>query len=306
MGIGITADGLKGKNPNEPNDPVDTQGRYKKVVTDYFAVVTPGNEMKWSFLEENKDQYTFDLADEIARYAKDYKKQLRIHTFFAKDQNPKWVGDLKPDDLEKKMNAILEKVISQYGPQAIGADIVNEILDDQGALAKDNPWYKALGDKWLTKVFTHAKQVRDKSAPGMLLFMNDVSTEGINAKSTGMLRIATDLHKAGLLDAVGFQCHFIVNQGDDPTVPKDFKQNLERFTKEGMTCFAGYIQQVRGCVSVTTWGVTPKDSWIGHNNVFPGFGEATLFDNDFKPTPAMEALIQDGFFPKIGGGSGKP
>ncbi|KAA1102580.1 hypothetical protein PGTUg99_019408 [Puccinia graminis f. sp. tritici] len=44
MGIGITADGL--------NDP-----RYKGVVTKYFSVITPGNELKWGTLEPNPGAY---------------------------------------------------------------------------------------------------------------------------------------------------------------------------------------------------------------------------------------------------------
>ncbi|KNZ49631.1 glycosyl hydrolase family 10 protein, partial [Puccinia sorghi] len=58
-------------------------------------------------------------------------------------------------------------------------------------------------------------------------------------------------------------------------------------------------KQVKGCVSVTTWGLTPNDSWIGKYTFFPGFGDATLFNNDFTPNKAMQKLQEGDFFPQV-------
>jgi hypothetical protein len=61
MGIGITADGLKGINPLRNNLPPDNQFHYKKIVTKYFSVVTPGNG-KYFF-----DRATYSLFCKLLR-----------------------------------------------------------------------------------------------------------------------------------------------------------------------------------------------------------------------------------------------
>ncbi|EFP86805.1 uncharacterized protein PGTG_13187 [Puccinia graminis f. sp. tritici CRL 75-36-700-3] len=288
MGIGITADGL--------NDP-----RYQGVVTKYFSVITPGNELKWGTLEPNPGAY--NIAG-------------------ARSQYPGWVdGITKVGDMRQRMSMILEFVIKNYGRNAIAMDVCNEILDKNGN--PDNlPWKRIMGNKWYEEAFRMAKQFRDQYAPQMLLFLNDFGAEYMNPKADGLLAIATSLYKQKLLDAVGFQCHFAASH-----IPRHvFQKNLERFTAVGLKVaiteidmriqmneqpkavqkdlaaktgdyevIYGICRRVKGCVSVTAWGVTPSDSWIGHVE-YPGFGNATLFENDFSPTPAMKQLIKDGFF----------
>lgn len=144
--------------------------------------------------------------------------------------------------MQKAMTNILEQVIKRYAGRAIGMDVCNEILNDQGNL-DDNPWKKTLGDSWVDFAYTVAKRFRDQYNKNMLLFsnfllffldklclclleficaffsVNDFRIESKNPKSDGMLKLATRLNKAGLLDAVGFQCHFTVGQ-----VPKGMYQ----------------------------------------------------------------------------------
>lgn len=45
---------------------------------------------------------------------------------------------------------------------------------------------------------------------------------------------------------------------------------------------------VKKCVGLTVWGMSDKYSWVP--SVFPGFGEALLWDKDFKPKPAYTAV----------------
>ncbi|PLW28213.1 hypothetical protein PCASD_25199 [Puccinia coronata f. sp. avenae] len=264
MGVGITADGLKIE-------------KYRDVVNNHFKVLTPGNEMKWDHLEPQQGHFDFAAANEIHDYAKQNGKFLRIHTMFAKNQIPDWIksGSIQPQDMKNAMSNILEKVISQYPDLAIGMDVCNEILNDQGNLDDQNPWLPKLGDNWVYGAFDAAKSIRDKYNKDMLLFINDFSIESINPKSDGMLRLATGLKNAGLLNAVGFQTHLIVNQ-----VPPDFKQNLERFTKAGLK------------VAITELDIRlpVTDSWIENDPQFYGYGEATLFDNNYNPTKAMQNL----------------
>jgi GH35 family endo-1,4-beta-xylanase len=72
--------------------------------------------------------------------------------------------------MKNAMSNILEKVISQYSDIAIGMDVCNEILNDQGNLDDQNPWLPKLGDNWVHGAFEAAKSIRDKYNKDMLLF----------------------------------------------------------------------------------------------------------------------------------------
>ncbi|KAA1067216.1 hypothetical protein PGT21_011375 [Puccinia graminis f. sp. tritici] len=311
MGIGSRGDSM--------NNPT-----YKALVTKYFSVITPQNELKWGSLEENPNApvKTAD-ADQFLQYVTSTNKQLRLHTMFARSQYPGWIEGVDKNYLRMKMDNILGIVIKRYGPKAVAMDVCNEILDNNGN--PDNlPFKRILGDNWYEEAFQMAKKYRDQYAPQMLLFINEVGIEHINPKSNAMLAIATRLHKQKLLDAVGFQCHFPA--GHIPR--KVLQKNLERFTAVGLKValteidirsqlngqprasptdtaaktrdygfFYETCRNVTACVSVTSWGLTPADSWVGLTKD-PGWGDATLFENDFSPTPAMNLLIKKGFFPK--------
>lgn len=47
-------------------------------------------------------------------------------------------------------------------------------------------------------------------------------------------------------------------------------------------------EAVSACVSVTFWGMSDKYSWVPGE--FPGYGDALLWDKDFKIKPAYTAV----------------
>lgn len=298
------------------NDP-----QYAKIVDQYFLVLTPGNEMKWGSLEPQRGQISFKDADVVNDWVNKHNKLLRIHTLFAQSQYPDWVTQLNQPDLANAMLGILQKVIQRYSARAIGIDVCNEIIDDDGNL-RQTPWMKTLGPGFVEMVYSKAREFADQYNKNLMIYINDYGIETKNKKSDAMLQLATSLYQKKILNAVGFQCHFIVGQ-----IPNDFKENMERFTNAGllvavteidiriqtqgrsqdqimkdrhqqvqdyMTVF-NICKEVRGCVSFTVWGVTFKDSWIGSTPQFQGFGEAVLFTPDYQPTMAMTQLLEAGF-----------
>ncbi|KAI9622807.1 hypothetical protein H4Q26_015091 [Puccinia striiformis f. sp. tritici PST-130] len=204
------------------------------------------------------------------------------------------------------------QVIQRYGDRAIAIDVCNEILSDQGGL-DNNVWLQKLGPNWVKETY--------KFAAESMISRLRVSTRN-QIRCLNWLQICTKPNPG----RCRIQSHFEVGK-----LPyNDFQKNLERFTQIGLkvaltevdvrinlngkpqasqqdldTQAKDYLfiyetcRKVKGCVSVTTWGVTPGDSWIG-NIVFPGFGDATLFDNNYQPTKAMQGLKS--FFPQLGTG----
>jgi len=44
------------------------------------------------------------------------------------------------------------------------------------------------------------------------------------------------------------------------------------------------------CVGVTTWGITDDRSWVP--SFFSGYGSALPFDENYRPEPAVAAMIK--------------
>lgn len=112
------------------------------------------------------------------------------------------------------------------------------------------------------------------------------------------------------IHGVGLQTHITV--GDNLST---FQANLERFTALGVevaitemddkirlpsnantleqqgrdyaTIFKACVA-VRGCAGITLWGFTDKYSWIP--GAAPGWGDALIFDKNYKPKPAYSAI----------------
>ena len=111
------------------------------------------------------------------------------------------------------------------------------------------------------------------------------------------------------IDGVGLESHFIVGQ-----VPSSMRANMQRFAALGLdvavtelddriqlpansgtldqqaTDYATVVNDclaVTRCVGVSQWGVGDADSWIP--GTFPGQGAATMYDNNYQPSPPTTA-----------------
>ncbi|EGG02416.1 family 10 glycoside hydrolase [Melampsora larici-populina 98AG31] len=202
--------------------------------------------------------------------------------------------------------------MERYGDKIVTLDVCNEVFEDSGEsgeFRKDSLWYKALGEDYIELAFQFAR----KANPKVKLYINDFSVEGKNKKSDALYNLAKKLKSKKLLDGVGFQAHFIVGQ-----VPNDMQQNLKRFGDLGLETTISELdirmkvppseadmkQQVedyvkvvkickalKSCPGIIVWGVAYPDSWIPQE--FSGYGNALLFDNDYKPTKAFKAVRQE-------------
>jgi len=142
-----------------------------------------------------------------------------------------------------------------------------------------------------------------------------------------MYSLVSSLKAQGVpIDGVGFESHFILGQ-----VPSTMKANMARFTALGVNvavtelddriqlpATAANLQQqaadyatvvsdclgVSGCVGVSQWGVGDADSWIP--GFFSGYGAATMYDQNYQPKPAYDAVVTALGGPGGGGTSSSP
>ncbi|KAI7944348.1 hypothetical protein MJO28_011876 [Puccinia striiformis f. sp. tritici] len=224
--------------------------QYKALVDDYFAVITPENEMKWGVTEKVRGQEQTKDADTLNEYIIRTNKKLRAHTMLAHTQNPDWLPSVTKEEMIKAAYTHMEMIFKKYSKNMISIDVCNEILEE-GAL-RSSIWLTTWGEGFVVDIFTKARELANKYNPNILLFINDFSIEEKNAKSDKMLELATSLKKKGILDAVGFQSHlevgkfpkgmpvtkFGISSLFDSHVSQisciGFKENLQRFTDAGL------------------------------------------------------------------------
>lgn len=162
--------------------------------------------------------------------------------------------------------------------------------------------------------------------PQALLFYSEAEAEVVNRKSDAIYAMVRDFRERGVpIDGVGFQMHVANLHADVGSI----SDNSKRFTalgvqvqitemdvappvdaagnatSEDLRWQADLYRQIavaclshRGCTAIQTWGFTDKYSWIASRSKHKQ-GAALLFDKDYRPKPAHEALRN------VGSGSGR-
>ncbi|EEP75128.1 beta-1,4-xylanase [Micromonospora sp. ATCC 39149] len=285
-----------------------SEGPYKQIADAEFNLVVAENAMKWDATEPNPNQFTFGQGDAVVNYAASGGKKVYGHTLVWHNQMPNWTANLSGPDLLAAMKNHIAKVAGHFKGKIFAWDVVNEAFADGGSGGRrDSILQQRIGNSWIEEAFRAARA----ADPGAKLCINDYSTDGINAKSTAIYNLVRDFKARGVpIDCVGFQAHLIIGQ-----VPGDMQANLQRFADLGVdvrvteldirmstpanatklaTQAADYKKVVNICLAVarcggvTVWGITDKYSWIP--GVFPGEGAALIWDENYAPKPAYQAV----------------
>ena len=280
-----------------------------------FDMVTPGNEMKWDTTEPSNGSYNFGPGDAIVSFAKAHGMRVRGHNLVWQNQLPSWVSSLPLNQVQQAMESHITAEVSHYKGEVYSWDVVNEPFNGDGSFVSD-VFYQAMGSGYIAD----ALRTAHAADPSAQLYLNDYSIEGENAKSNAMYSLVQSLLAQGVpINGVGFESHFIVGQ-----VPSSLLANMQRFAALGVnvavtelddriqlpattanlnqqaTDYATVVSdclQVSRCVGVSQWGVGDADSWIP--GTFPGWGAATMYDQNYQPKPAYSAALS-----ALGGSSG--
>ncbi|WP_408607442.1 endo-1,4-beta-xylanase [Kitasatospora mediocidica] len=285
-----------------------------------FDMVTPGNEMKWDTTEPSNGAYNFGPGDQIVAYAKANGMRVRGHNLVWHSQLPSWVSNLPTNQVQGAMEGHITTEATHYKGQVYSWDVVNEPFNEDGSLRQD-AFYNAMGSGYIAD----ALRTAHAADPNAKLYLNDYNIEGENAKSNALYNLVSSLKSQGVpIDGIGLESHFVLGQ-----IPGDMQANMQRFTALGLnvavtelddriqlpatsgslaqqgTDYATVVRDclaVSGCVGVSQWGVDDAHSWIP--GTFPGYGAATMYDDNDQPKPAHDAALSAlGGTPPVGGGS---
>ena len=112
--------------------------------------------------------------------------QIVGHTLVWHSQVPAWVfqndkGEpVDRDTLLKRMHDHIQTVVGRYKGRIQSWDVVNEVLDETGAL-RQSPWLRIIGEDYIAKAFQYAHE----ADPAAQLTYNDYSLDTNAAKRAG-------------------------------------------------------------------------------------------------------------------------
>ncbi|HVY34042.1 MAG TPA: endo-1,4-beta-xylanase [Caulobacteraceae bacterium] len=304
VGAAISVGGLE-----DPN--------YRAVLLANFSQVTADWEMKMEQILLPDGTFSFAKADYIAAFARINGLRLHGHNLIWYIYSPAPFERLAGDKaaFEKAYANYILAVAGRYHGQAVGWDVVNEPVAEDGDGYRPCLWRQVLGLDYVATALKYARQ----ADPGAVLFLNEYNLESKPKKRATFLRLVEDLMKQGApLDGLGTQTHlsadlapgaiktavrelaatglkihvseFDVTLQDHPLMSREAKLNAQaRLAGEAGEALAALPAAQR--YGFTTWGVRDQDSWLRHApNAGDGTDAPLLFDDDGHPKAAAAAF----------------
>ena len=286
-------------------------GRYSSVLSRHFNYLTAEYEMKWATIEPAQGSRNFSPADNIVGYGQANGMDIKGHTLVWHGSAPGWLNSLSPADFRAAFEAHIRAVGEHFRGRLYAWDVVNEAIADNGAGLRDTIFRQKLGDNYIADAFRLARQ----ADPQALLFYNDYSGEGLNAKSNRIYDLVSGLKAQGVpIDGVGLQMHITAS---NPPGESAVASNMRRLAELGLLVNisemdvrirdlpgtpqtkldaqkAVYKSMVAVCVAeprcdaVTFWGFTDAHSWIDAQF---GADDPLLFDDQYSPKPAFYGVF---------------
>jgi endo-1,4-beta-xylanase len=292
--------------------------KYLGVAASQFNVVVAEWAMKFhSLCPKARGEYDFNDADAIVEFAEASGMKVRGHTLLWHEQQPKWLSE---DEWTKQEMADIVRehirtVVGRYKGKVFAWDVVNEGIadsNDPNETYRQTNFYEALGPEYIDMAFRWARE----ADPNARLFYNDYGMDFGGPKFEKMLAMVKGMKERGVpIDGVGLQMHIgLWAEGKGKELVRCIRRLAELGLEVHITeldvavelpCDAeklakqarvyGEITQVamqeKACTALLLWGFTDRHSWI------PSFskgknGCALIFDEDYKPKPAYQAMLE--------------
>ncbi|MBX2917049.1 MAG: endo-1,4-beta-xylanase [Cyclobacteriaceae bacterium] len=180
-----------------------------------FNSVTAENAMKMGPIHPKENEYFWQHADSIVRFAERNKLKIRGHTLCWHNQTPPWMfidadsNQVSKEVLLTRLKDHITTVVNRYKGKIYAWDVVNEVISDkQNEFYRDSPWYKICGPEFIAKAFEYAHA----ADPEALLFYNDYNE--INpVKRKKIIQLVAELKAAGVpIHGVGLQAHWSMHE----------------------------------------------------------------------------------------------
>ena len=204
-----------------------------------WGAVTPGNSIKWEFVEPTLGDFTFGEGMETIALAKVNDMKVRCHNLVWSSELPSWVTSPSTtwtnETLLAAMNNHIEKTIEGFGDDCYSWDVVNEALAEDGSGYQSNPFLTYIGEAYVPLAFIAATNTVKKNGYNVKLVYNDYGIEPAGTKNTAAINLVKIVQSyEAQIDAVGFESHYSTSYY--PTT-SDLTAGMKGFTDLGLDIF---------------------------------------------------------------------
>ena len=197
---------------------------YFSLLKHHYSVVTPGNNLKPSYLapDAKGGSYKWSEADLMVNKAIANGMNVFGHTLVWHRQTPEWMTQGTKAEAESNLKKYITDVMTYFKGRILEWDVANEIFRDdlsgvtattdwKTCLRTDVPWYKALGADYIEMAFRTARA----ADPDVILYYNDYSMDNQNKARAvaNMIRDINQKYKSegnsrNLIEGIGMQSHY--------------------------------------------------------------------------------------------------
>jgi len=198
-----------------PSHFCETNAREAALVQQQFNAITPENALKWESVHPAPGRYNFRLADRYVAFGEKNGMFIVGHTLVWHNQTPDWVfkdDKGKPvarEVLLERMRDHIFTVVGRYKGRIKGWDVVNEAVEESGAL-RQSQWMKIIGEDYLLKAYQFAHE----ADPQAELYYNEYWLERPLKGNGGLALIKKLLSQEAKISAVGLQGHYSLDFPD--------------------------------------------------------------------------------------------
>lgn len=297
---------------------------FTELLLRHFSQITPEWQMKMEYIlprgasATDPSTWRWDAPDAIAGFAKANGLGLYGTTLAWYAEKPPAFEALDGQKgFEAAYRNYMRTVVTRYRG-AVGWDVVNEAVEEDGSRLREHLWSKNLGqDEHMIIAYEEAHAADPKA----VLFLNEYFLEKIPRKRLEYMRLAERLLKKGAkLSGLGIQSHLDIDARPGAskaaiadvaslglpvfiseldiglsrkrleTRPRPEQLQLQaRVATEVAEAFLALPARQRFAFGV--WGLRDKDSWMRNPpNAGDGTDQPLLFDDDGRPKPMFEAV----------------
>lgn len=197
-----------------------------------FSALTAENAMKWQRIHPTEEEFAWDYADKLAAFANENDLHLTGHTLVWHQQTPNWVFEdatgapASRDLLLARLESHIRTVVGRYKGRVQSWDVINEALDEDGAL-RATKWRNLIGEDYILKAFEFAHS----ADPDAKLYYNDFNLYKPE-KRAGAIRLVRSLRNQGaIVHGVGMQAHYGL---DSPHDLGEVEDSIVAFSNAGL------------------------------------------------------------------------
>lgn len=183
------------------------------LVKQHFRIVTPGNCLKWKFLQTGLDEWDFEKADAFVKWVGEQKLKAVGHCLIwnREKYDPVWLfeGDKGPASKQLVLDRLqqsIEKIVGRYAGKLDSWEVVNEAIGDtrDGPMLRESRWTRFTGDAFIETAYRAVM----RAAPKARLAYNDYNTE-YDWRRERIIKLVRGLQDKGIpIGIIGIQGHY--------------------------------------------------------------------------------------------------